>query len=658
MLIVMKRQVKKRKIDKKSTIISRAVTEEERGGSLLLVDDEDVTAKHIEVDVDTLEVDDDISEALEESVEAEESVKKSPSKQPLRNQPKVVLPVEPKKPEHPLDELFDEDDDMDFSTLDKRRSRRGVVVGVFVTMLFLGISAFMGYTIFKDQQNTDGSVTITATVPEKVASGDVVDLDIHYTNNKTVTLDAVDIEIIYPNGFVPSSTTPEADDEYMRSFTFVDVAAGASGTIHIVGQLVGSAEQAKDFSVIMTYRPSNFSKDFQSQTVATTTISSSQISISVDAPTQVAAGQDVDIQFTYVNQAAVALNNIRIEALYPKDFTVKKLDPEASTDDAMWTIDTLASQESRTITITGQFSGASGEAKDLSMNIGIEEIDGTVHPQTTQTVRVVVVNPEFVIDIVAPDVATSNDEINLKTTITNNASADMQDIDIAWEVVGPVSGEKHWSDSFKKIQSGQSKDSEHVLNLDGGKTTEESVRIIATLKTAHLNGTVIALNTTVEKIIKIRSDARFSYIARYFDEDLKKIGSGPIPPEVGETTTYAVDFSFSTDMNGLSSVSCAAVLPEDVTFVSGDAQAEYTASTRTIAFDYNSVAVDTAHSSRFYLSITPAEDDVDHLKVLSEKMVCTAKNAFTDEAVSEELPRITTELSSDEGAAGKGVVVE
>lgn len=683
MLIVMKRPSKKRKTTKESRIVSRAVTEEERGGSLLLVDEDDVTSalsaapeQPRVIEVDDVEVDDDsvheepeVEDASNEDIQAvddekknedesEDEPKKNRGKKSLRSVPKVIIPVEPKKPEHPLDELFDEDEDMDFSTLDKRRSRRGLIVGVFLTLLFLGVAAFAGYTIFKDQTHSEGDVTVTVTVPEKVASGDVVDLDIHYANNKTVSLNSADVEIIYPDGFVPSSTTPDADDERMRGFTFTDVAPGASGTIHVVGQLVGSTDQTKAFSVVLTYRPSNFTKDFQSKASATTTISSSQISISADAPSQVAAGQDVQIKFTYVNQAAVALNGILIKAVYPKDFSVTSLDPAASTENDTWTVDSLASQESRTITITGKFSGSSGDAQDLILNIGIEEIDGSVHPQTAQTVSVVIVNTDFAIDISAPDVVSSTDDIALKTTIKNNSSADMQDIDIGWEVVGPVSGDKTWSDSFKKIESGQSKDSEHTVTLDAGKTAEESVRVIATLKTVHLNGNVITLNTTAEKEIKISSDASFSYEGRYFDESLKKIGSGPIPPQVGETTTYAIDFGLTTHFNGLSSITCTALIPDDVTFVSGDSAADYSDSAHTVTFNYASVDAQVTKSSRFFVSITPTASDVDHLKVLSEKMTCTGKNAFTDQDVSEELPRITTDLSSDEGASGKGVVVE
>lgn len=718
MLTHMKRSKKTKSQPKKSnTIISKGFTEADRGGALSLVAEDDVTevdevvaedlpeeevvdeeiAEYVEpqpADEDEPIVEEDVATEEDDDV-AEDQLSEEPSEEiepededqdDFDEATEEAEPVQPKKrvelkklnsmlrvpvrssqdkarekltKKSDLDNLFGDDEKVDYTQLERRKSHKGLIALILVGICLLGVAAYMGYSIFKDQYHPSGDATVKISVPEKVASGDVVEIDVSFVNNKTVALKTVDVELVYPQGFHVSTTSPESEDDHYRSFTFADIAPGAGGTVRIVGQLVGATDDQKEFSVVMTYRPSNFSQDFQSQAKDTTVISSSQLSIAVDAPKQVAANEDAKFTFTYSNSATVALEHLQLSMVYPQGFAVSSADPESSREDnTLWTIDALQPQEERTLSVTGKFTGNSGDNKELTFQIGIVEADGTVHPQTSQSVLVVLVNPEFTLEMDVPDVITSTESIDLKTVIKNSADVDMQDIDVSWEVIGPVEGEKTWAEHYKKIQGLQSKEATHTITLDADKEKDESVRIIATITKASLNGNEIALDTSVEKVVKIRSNPSMQFFGAYYDTNLKKIGSGPIPPQVGETTTYSIQYEINTSRNDISALLCSVAIPDDVTFIPGDTEVEFDEVSRLATWKLATLKSQKSFAIEFGVSITPVASDVDHLKVLTEKAVCEAQNTFTEEKINEELKRVTTDLTEDDAATGKGVVVE
>lgn len=658
-----------------STVVSRAITEDERGGALLLVDEDDVE-KVVEPRRPVLPIDrqDDLEDdfiedenaveqqAMDEHRAAERIAPKKESKkirrpEAMHDQPRVVV-ADPRASEHPLDELFD-DEHMDYSRLDKRRSRKGLLLGIAITLTCLAFAIVGGYRVFRDvvPQSSSGDVVVEMTVSEQVASGDVVNIDIRFTNTKEVPLASADLELIYPDGFIPSSSEPESTDDRMRLFSFSDVSSGTLTEISIIGQLVGSTLEEKEFTAVVTYRPTNFNTDFQSRAVAHTTISSSTVTIQAQVPDQVSSEQAVELIFTYTNTASIPVERLRAQVTLPEGFVVDAYDPQPSRESATWFIDALQPEEQRTITVRGKFIGNSGENQEVSMDIGIEEIDGSIHPQTQYAELVIIVNPEFTLELQAPDVISADEDITVKTVLKNAADAEMKDVVLSWEIVGAISGESVHTDTIKKIQAQESKERGLVIDVNAGKQADESVRVIAKITRALLNGKEIAVSTTTEKVIRVRSLPEFAYEARYYDDALKKIGSGPVPPQVGETTTYAIDFEARTAFNALTTVTCIARLPQDVTFVSGDAAA-YDELTQEVSIAFSTLAVEAVKQVRFFVSITPTAADVDHLKVLSDAMKCSAQNAFTQERIEEELPRLTTELSSDDSASGKGVVVE
>jgi hypothetical protein len=155
-----------------------------------------------------------------------------------------------------------------------------------------------------------------------------------------------------------------------------------------------------------------------------------------------------------------------------------------------------------------------------------------------------------------------------------------------------------------------------------------------------VNGASVTFPNQTAATMKVADDIEFTAYGRYYDSDLTKIGSGPIPPTVGEKTTYVIFWTLRNGQNDIEDLRMAATLPENIVW-EDDASNGLTFNEETRQVQY---ARETLNAGT-ELSL-----------VLAEETILTAHNRFTGESTTVNQPRITTDLPDDEGASGKGVV--
>lgn len=130
------------------------------------------------------------------------------------------------------------------------------------------------------------------------------------------------------------------------------------------------------------------------------------------------------------------------------------------------------------------------------------------------------------------------------------------------------------SDGYGKLSSlspGENIDLHFSLNLkekdfiDAGNIIDNNLTSWAEIKigmTGDLKTDKLlksnSVNMTLNTLWDIKSEAR------YFNEDGQPIGSGPLPPRVGETTSYKIRWSLKADLNDVKEIKVKATLPKDI----------------------------------------------------------------------------------------------
>ena len=170
-----------------------------------------------------------------------------------------------------------------------------------------------------------------------------------------------------------------------------------------------------------------------------------------------------------------------------------------------------------------------------------------------------------------------------------------------------------------------------------------------------------------EITVKIMSTLTLSCEARYYSEENEKLGSGPLPPEIGETTAYRIYWYLSNTTNEVTDVQVKASLPEDIYWTGKEktisaGTLEFDPLTRIITWSINRVPVGTGQvysqlSASFEVSATPGVVDLGLIKILTDKATVTGLDSFTEVDLTDFYDSLTSELTNDIYGQGKGIVV-
>ncbi|MBU1148499.1 hypothetical protein KKI23_00235, partial [Patescibacteria group bacterium] len=428
------------------------------------------------------------------------------------------------------------------------------------------------------------------------------------------------------------------------------------------------------------------------------------IDLDLEVPDGAIDGQEIQIKVSYQNTSADTLERVRLRMTYPDGFTFLSADPSPrSGGNNVWQDDVLAELEAKEIIINGTISGEVGSMKQVVAEIGIIKADGLFSLQTESY---------SLLNILEPD-------SDLQLIVNNNYEDSIIDwgSDLAWQLIFKNNGQIVLNDIALTVTWSQTP--ADILDLDSlqddneGQVTStsltwtsEQIEDLAVVRPGDeviidwLLATKDYNDLTIEEgdinwqltsqavassdsltdtgsgfsqesnliINKIGTTSSFNAEGRYFDDDLDKVGAGPLPPEVGQKTTYKIYWFLSNTTNQLEDVVIKAQIPanaewEGSSTVSPSGTLDYNKTTREVTWTIKQL--ETFYGSllpearaTFLVSITPASSDIGDLLTLTNQATLTATDGFTNQTITDSQPIIDTDLANDLGAENKGEVIK
>jgi uncharacterized repeat protein (TIGR01451 family) len=150
----------------------------------------------------------------------------------------------------------------------------------------------------------------------------------------------------------------------------------------------------------------------------------------------------------------------------------------------------------------------------------------------------------------------------------------------------------------------------------------------------------------------LNSDLSFQESLRYFDDNNIPVGSGPLPPQVGQTTSIRVYWTLKNDLHDLDNVQGSLVLPADVAYV-GNPQTtagviNFDPTTQTVHWDIGRLPLTTYRAdAEFSISLTPVAADRGKILVLSPGASLSATDVQTKAVIVKQNSAETTKLEDD-----------
>ncbi|KKW33414.1 MAG: hypothetical protein UY76_C0003G0019 [Candidatus Uhrbacteria bacterium GW2011_GWA2_52_8d] len=574
----------------------------------------------------------------------------------------------------------------DLSKLDRgKRSRLTQVLLKTIGLLaVLSLIAWVGFFVFTKGLFQEGeTLKLTTEGPGEVKSGEEISYTFRYENIGDVPVASLVMKLTVPSTFHVYSSVPEP--QRTLEWTIGSLSAGSDGAITVTGVFLAEVPSSQRLQALFTYKPANFSSDFQDILTQKIDIEDSVVALSFTGPEKALAGDTSEYVVNVQNSGSDPVYNIRVIPTFPTDFTSSSSEPPPVEGQMYWVIDVLEPGELSAITIDGSFtSTASGEQK-MVVAIGFVDQD-LVYLQDVQELVTDVLGGSIIFSVIVngsnqSQTADLGETLRISLDYANQAEETARDMSFAmtlsseagtvpvdWSKANLSGGVRVGNEVSWEGLAQLAPENSSVIDLslpiytvlDPGEADSFTIAVVLTLGNV---GTITSTRTleATPIVITLNSDVSINAQATYYSESGMAIGSGPIPPQVGHTTNYRVYWNVSNSLHTLENVRMSATLPQDVAWLERTdtdiGTVSYNATTRQITWTIPKLLAELAHAGAWFeIAISPDSGDVGRFMKLTSTTSFEARDSSTAESMSESLGELTSELPDDDFALGKGIV--
>ncbi len=573
-----------------------------------------------------------------------------------------------------------------------RGKRRVRLAGMFFIIAFvffivsLGAAGYFFY--FGGNSVSVDKITIDIQGPTTIAAGDTVPLSLTVINKNPVAIDNAIVEINFPTGTRKADGTLNAYPRYTENLG--TLASGATITRSIKAVVFGGAGQALVLPVSLSYRTSGSNTTFVKKSSYALAVSSTPLSVSVDAPSETVSGKPFTITLTVRSNAAVPLSKVVLAGALPFGFSVTSSSIPSS--DSNFFIGTISPGASKTVTLTGTLSGQDNEQRVFHFTVG------TSKAENDQTLAVAYMTQDATVAITSPFItATLSLSGNTGTNIVV-APESYQNATVSYSNTLPTSIANA---TIEVALSGSAIDYGSIQTANGfyrsddrtivfSRDTDPSLASLApgasgigsftfsTLSTGvsrtapsitftiSVSGTRIGQTNVPEqvsasfvKVVKVATSVALSASSLYSSGPFA--GSGPVPPRANQDTTYAVVWNAINDGSTVADGKVSAILPSYVSYTgttAGSGSFSYDEGARTVSWDIDELAQGRSIQGSFQVSLTPSTSQRGEVPVLVGISSFSGYDRFAGVQISATANPVTTETKGDAGYISSNAVVQ
>ena len=596
-----------------------------------------------------------------------------------------------------------------FQRAPSRKKNYLAFIGISVLLIAAGL-AWTGFNLFNSQTAfRQDNVTLDVKAPAEAASGETITYRIEYQNNDENAFSESSVDVVYPQGFTVTETTPSAANDEKTHWNLGLVKSREQGVIEIKGQITGKSDEAKTVTATITYHPIRASKPVELKKGATTTINSSVLQLEIKGPNQVVAGEHAVYRILYKNFANIEnKDKVVLNVHYPDGFVFVESNPRPDDGQGTWNANTLLSalqSDSSTgaIEITGVVNSAQGSNNAINAQIGFKNGD-TVTVENEQNLATQVATGDLIVSMKvngSEDNGTAHFGDTLKVAISyeNRGSNTLSGVTLRANIDGDVvdwtnykddnngaftAGQVTWTSNEIPALSQllpqskgtiettihlQSSDAAKNLRLSGA--TDVAVKMWASADVSGVispDGMPLPQDSNNQSsksgtiTYTLGTNLSFSSQLRYFSDDSTSIGAGPLPPKVGETTTYHVQWKASNTLHDADDILARTTLPDYVTWIArsnasvGDIS--YNNTTREVTWHISRLGAGSGETASFDIQYKARTEDLNKIIPVTNETTLSGKDTTTNKLINLRQTALTTNLDFDPVGKGRGLVVQ
>lgn len=553
-----------------------------------------------------------------------------------------------------------------------------------VSVLFFLVTGggAIAYLVWGGRSVSTSNVNMAVQGPTTIASGDTVPLLVTVENRNPVAIHNVALTIDFPD----NTKSPDDPTQAMTLYSadLGDIPSGGKAEQTVRAVIFGSENQRVALPIKIEYHTDSSNATFVKNKEYDFTISSSPVALTVNALSQVSAGQPVTVDVTVKSNATTPLDNVAVVAEYPFGFALSSASPQPTgTNKTMFNLGSFAPGEEKHISVTGVLSGENNDDRIFKFNAGTLASPESIALSATYTSKDVDIKltKPFIATTLAINRDTSDTPVidagvpvQATITWTNTLPTPVTNAQIAIALSGDAldtsnvftSGFFRSSDStiifdpstnpgLATLQPGDTGQGTFTFRakgtsaLAGLRNPSISMRVSVAGSRLSEQNVPETITSTLTRTVKVGTN--FALASRAVHSVGPFSDGGPWPPTPNKETLYTVIYTLSNSGNTVSGAKVEAALPTYVRFTGAtspnDGSVTFNDTTHTVTWDAGDVSAGGTKSAAFQIGLTPSVTQSGTSPVLVNAQQVTGVDRFTSRQITGSVPALTTQLSTD-----------
>lgn len=575
-------------------------------------------------------------------------------------------------------------------------------VAIFMSAV-LSTASYFGYRYYKFNLGKS-SIDFSISADQNIIAGKEFTYTINYKNSENVGMNKVEIKATYPENFIFIESDPKPDQND-NIWKINSIGPHRSDSIKIKGKLIGEVGKANIMLADMSYTPSNFSSEFKKSASLESAVSGVGFDITLENTNTALIGETNEIKFKYKAQPESYIKDFRLSVSQADNLEFLTSGVATSTDtvtdkitedlkNGIWQIANVGQGE-KELTIKFKIKEKKTDRQEITVKLETVAATSTSQvmaptdkflPFYQKIITYDVIKSDLSLNLIINGSATDQgadfgQRLNYSISFENKGETEMKDVAIMavlesdflnWQTLDDKNNGKQngntitWTKqeipalaSLKKNDQGTIDFSIKIKDqnsIDFSKNYQVKSYIqynVGDTKPGDDNRSNIIIN-------KINSDLKLNEQIRYFNDDNIAVGSGPLPPVVGQSTSFKVYWSIDNNLHDLDNLEVVANLPGNVKWNEKNRASigtlNYDSQANKVTWQIGRLPVSYKADAEFNISFTPTVVDRNKIAVLLPGTEVSANDMETGSQIKKTMKAKTTKLDDDSIANSDGIV--
>lgn len=518
-------------------------------------------------------------------------------------------------------------------------------------------------------------------------AGEEVMIPITVRNISSASLEDAALAVSIPAGTLVKTETGFAAPDTPQITTYIGtLGAGEERTQEMTVRFFGRENDQKEIKTSLLYRPEKLAARFSASASKTFAISSVPLELSWDIPPRIDPDQPIHLTLRYASRGTAPFEDAWLKIDFPPGFTVSETTPKSDAEQAYWDIGTIEPGREGTVEITGSLGG--GETRSLRAGLGsFNQFTKEWKPWRESVQDIAVSQSPFLLTVrvngIHEGVMKPGGDAELTIQYANRSKVAVKNITLRASIDSPIADlTTIVATDGGIVEAGTNAiiwgpgGTPHLGEIAAGAVGEVRARVRTRSRPIMRSGAdtnlTFRVRTTVDApdiprefagarlspddllTLKVATIGLFSGRAVYRSSPI--LNTGPLPPRVGQKTTYVIMWEARNFTNAIEHAEFRARVPPAVRWVGAtypsDAAVTYDAASGEVRWRIGRLPAGTgvispALTAAFQVSIVPSGADAHKTPLLVSEATFSGKDSFTGEDISGRIDALTTELHDD-----------